>query len=72
MSKPEIDALLEQQELTGEIRAEQLDVPTLVKLGNRVCAAVNGDTTMPTRKKGAGNKGERNETEQTGEATEAK
>lgn len=72
LSKPEIDALLEQQELTGEIRAEQLDVPTLVKLGNRVCAAVNGDTTMPTRKKGAGNKGERNETEQTGEATEAK
>lgn len=40
LSKPEVDELLQQENLAGDFRAEQLDVPTLVKLGNRFFAAV--------------------------------
>lgn len=41
LSKPEVDALLEELGHDGDTRAEALDVPTLVKLGNRFCEAVN-------------------------------
>lgn len=44
LSKPEVDAVLDNQNLTGEFRAEELDVPTLVKLGNEFCKAVTGDS----------------------------
>ena len=40
LSKPEVDAVLEEQGHDRETRAEALDVPTLVKLGNKFCAAV--------------------------------
>lgn len=40
LSKQEVDSLLDEQGLVGDHRAEQLDVPTLVKLGNRFTAAV--------------------------------
>ncbi len=40
LSKPEVDELIQQQELDLETRAEALDVLTLVKLGNRFCEAI--------------------------------
>lgn len=40
LSKPEVDQLLQELGHTEDIRAEVLDVPTLVKLGNRFCKAV--------------------------------
>jgi hypothetical protein len=40
LSKPEVDAILEEQGHDRETRAEALDVPTLVKLGNKFCTAV--------------------------------
>jgi 16S rRNA (adenine1518-N6/adenine1519-N6)-dimethyltransferase len=40
LSKPEVDAILEEQGHGRETRAEALDVPTLVKLGNKFCTAV--------------------------------
>jgi len=40
LSKPEVDAILEEQGHDRETRAETLDVPTLVKLGNKFCTAV--------------------------------
>ncbi|MEO2013490.1 MAG: 16S rRNA (adenine(1518)-N(6)/adenine(1519)-N(6))-dimethyltransferase RsmA [Fuerstiella sp.] len=40
LSKPEVDAVLEEQGHDRETRAEALDVPTLVKLGNKFCEAV--------------------------------
>lgn len=40
LSKPEVDELIQQQELDSETRAETLDVLTLVKLGNRFCEAI--------------------------------
>lgn len=43
LSKPEVDALLEAEGLSGDHRAEQLEVPVLVKLGNRFCAAIKGE-----------------------------
>ena len=45
LKKPEVDALLAEADLTGDFRAEQLDVPTLVKLGNRFCKAINADNS---------------------------
>jgi 16S rRNA (adenine1518-N6/adenine1519-N6)-dimethyltransferase len=40
LSKPDVDAILEEQGHDRETRAEALDVPTLVKLGNKFCTAV--------------------------------
>ena len=40
LSKPEVDAILEERGHDRETRAEALDVPTLVKLGNKFCEAV--------------------------------
>jgi len=40
LTKPEVDELIQQQELDLETRAEALDVLTLVKLGNRFCEAI--------------------------------
>lgn len=40
LSKVGVDQLLAEAQLPAESRAEQLDVPTLVKLGNRFAAAV--------------------------------
>ena len=40
LSKADVDALLKQEDLPADARAEQLDVPTLVKLGNLFFGAV--------------------------------
>ena len=40
LSKSEIDELIEEMGHTQETRAEELDVPTLVKLGNKVFDSV--------------------------------
>ncbi|MEQ9411689.1 MAG: 16S rRNA (adenine(1518)-N(6)/adenine(1519)-N(6))-dimethyltransferase RsmA [Fuerstiella sp.] len=43
LSKSDVDTLLEAQGLDAEARAETLDVPTLVKLGNRFCEALRAE-----------------------------
>lgn len=40
LSKPEVDAILAELKHAPEVRAEELDVLTLVRLGNRFCTAV--------------------------------
>jgi 16S rRNA (adenine1518-N6/adenine1519-N6)-dimethyltransferase len=40
IGKPETDAILAELDIAGNVRAEQLDPPTLVKLANRFRAAV--------------------------------
>ena len=40
ISKPEVDAVLAELEIKPESRAEQLDVPTLVELSNRIRVAI--------------------------------
>lgn len=40
LSKPEIDAVLQPFELKEGVRAEEIDVPTLVGLGSAFCSAV--------------------------------
>ena len=45
LSKTDVDRLLTEAGLDSDVRAEQLDVPTLVSLGNRFCKAVNSEST---------------------------
>jgi len=45
ISKSQVDSILQAMELQPDIRAEQLEVPMLVKLGNRFFAAVHGEQT---------------------------
>jgi 16S rRNA (adenine1518-N6/adenine1519-N6)-dimethyltransferase len=48
LSKEGVDQLLAEAQLPAESRAEQLDVPTLVKLGNRFAAAVGTQSSEGT------------------------
>lgn len=47
LSKTEIDNILTEMGHDQDARAETLDVPTLVKLGNRFTEAMNTETTKP-------------------------
>lgn len=47
LTKPQIDALLKTMDFSEHVRAEELDVATLVRLASVVCAAVGGQIGDP-------------------------
>lgn len=49
LEKPKIDAVLAEMSLSEAIRAEQMEVSTLVELSNRLYAAMKSEATLPVK-----------------------